>query len=220
MNVVLKKSLTFIFALLLIVSFSFPTFASESEISTKITKNTTAISESQKVDYSKYVFYDSNSNKYILKDSAKTELNPIEYNFIKNSIDNTNSALSEADLESSEVSIITPDQEKYSNLRLKATKARKHSKYHHGVTKVDFHWWGVTVYLSKTTIKYMGRGATIAGIWIPNVLAGKIASTMGVTISTCPGGIAFDYSYAAAGISKLTGGTLINWGAVRNIRWQ
>ena len=66
----------------------------------------------------------------------------------------------------------------------------------------------------------MGRGATIAGIWIPNVLAGKIASTMGVTISTCPGGIAFDYSYAAAGISKLTGGTLINWGAVRNIRWQ
>lgn len=92
--------------------------------------------------------------------------------------------LSEADLESSEVSIITPDQEKYSNLRLKATKARKHSKYHHGVTKVDFHWWGVTVYLSKTTIKYMGRGATIAGI------------------------------------SKLTGGTLINWGAVRNIRWQ
>lgn len=220
MNLVLKKSLTFIFAFLLIVSFSLPAFASESEISTKITKNTTAISESQKVDYSKYVFYDSSSNKYILKDSAKFELNPIEYNFIKNSIDNTNSVLSEADLESSEVSIITPDQEKYSNLRLKATKARKHSKYHNGVTKVDFHWWGVTVYLSKYTVRRIGNGVTVAGIWIPNKLAGKIVSTLGVAYSNCPGGIAFNYSYAAAGISKLMGGSLVTWGAVSNIHWQ
>lgn len=66
----------------------------------------------------------------------------------------------------------------------------------------------------------MGRGITVAGIWIPNALARKIVSTMGVAYSTCPGGIVFDYSYAAAGISKLTGGTLINWGAVRNIHWQ
>ena len=66
----------------------------------------------------------------------------------------------------------------------------------------------------------MGRGVTIAGIWIPNALASKIVSTMGVAYSTCPGGIVFDYNFAAAGISKLTGGPLINWGAVRNIHWQ
>ena len=62
-----------------------------------------------------------------------------------------------------------------------------------GVTKVVFHWWGVTVYLSRSTVRWLGLGITIAGIWIPEAVVTKVLATLGVVAQSCPGGIRFDY---------------------------
>ena len=92
--------------------------------------------------------------------------------------------------------------------------------YNEGVTKIDFYWWGVTIYLSKTAINVIGTGISIGGILIPETVVSKILSTLGAVVTLCPGGIAFDYNYIAAGISCLVPGMSILFPAVSNIRWQ
>jgi hypothetical protein len=68
-----------------------------------------------------------------------------------------------------------------------------------GVTKVEAHWWGISVYLSKTTVQAIGGGIAIGGIWIPEPVVSKVLATLGVVVALCPGGIAFDWYAPPAG---------------------
>lgn len=83
-----------------------------------------------------------------------------------------------------------------------------------GVNKVETYWWGVRVFLSRSTLQYIGGGVAIGGLWIPEALASKIASTLGVAIGLAPGGVVFDSTWAEmamAGVEPI---------AFHNLHWQ
>lgn len=64
-----------------------------------------------------------------------------------------------------------------------------------GVTKVEAHWYGFRVWLSRDTVRAIGGGIGIAGVWIPEPVVSKVFATIGgVTAAFAPGGIVFNYT--------------------------
>ena len=63
-----------------------------------------------------------------------------------------------------------------------------------GVDKVEVYWWGVRVWISGPTLRTIGAGVSIGGIWIPEPLISKVVATLGVLIATSSGGIVFNSS--------------------------
>ncbi|MCL1950022.1 MAG: hypothetical protein FWF59_09860 [Turicibacter sp.] len=62
-----------------------------------------------------------------------------------------------------------------------------------GVNKVTFHWFGIRVSLSATTIRWMTGGISIAGIWLPKTTVIKMLQSLGVISSiTVTRGIWFE----------------------------
>lgn len=202
-----KKIICCILSMVLIFSISIPAFAVENK-----TLNTIPpLSQEEKVALNQWVSYSDVNMQYVIKSGAKSALSDEEYRVLNHYITVTNSNISKADFSTNEVFIVAPEEEfQYVNARA----------YNEGVTKIEFHWWGASIYLSKTTIMTIGAGITIGGIWIPEGVVSKILATVGVVIALCPGGIAFDYNYIAAGISNLVPGMSILFPAVSNIRWQ
>ncbi|MCI1223321.1 MAG: hypothetical protein LKG06_06340 [Bifidobacterium subtile] len=69
--------------------------------------------------------------------------------------------------------------------------------YKEGVNKVEWYWWGARIYLSKTTVRWIGAGVTVGGIWVPEPVVSKILATIGaITAATVQGGIVFDANAA------------------------
>lgn len=154
--------------------------------------------------------YDDSTKEFSIKEGAKAALSKSDYTLLNTCITVTNSNLQKADFSSAKVFVVSPEQE-----------GKEISFYYSdGVTKIEFHWWGATIYLSESTIESIGKGVTIGGIWIPHPIVSKILSTLGVVITSCPGGIAFDYNYILAGITSLVPGTKLLFSAISNIRWQ
>lgn len=209
----MKKHLRSIvsFALAAIMVFSTGTSALAAEKNNTL-KETPMLSESKKASLNEWVTYDTTSNEFMIKEGAKGVLEDTDYTLLESCLEITNSNIAMADFSSGEVFVVAPENEGGAHIAA--------ARYSEGVTKIDFHWWGATIYLSKTTINLIGGGVTIGGIWIPEPVVSKILSTLGVVIALCPGGIAFDYNYIAAGISSLVPGMSILFPAVSNIRWQ
>lgn len=68
------------------------------------------------------------------------------------------------------------------------------------------------IFLSQTTLRNLGAGAAIAGIWIPATWIARALSTLGVGGTTLvPHGIAFEYHIPTNPIGGWT---------IRNVRWQ
>lgn len=202
-----KKIICAILSMVLVFTISIPALAAENK-----TLNTVPpLSQEEKVALNQWVSYSDDNMQYVIKSGAKSALSDEEYRVLSHYITVTNSNISKADFSTNEVFIVAPEEEfQYVNARA----------YNEGVTKIEFHWWGASIYLSKTTIMTIGAGITIGGIWIPEGVVTKILATVGVVIALCPGGIAFDYNYIAAGISNLVPGMSILFPAVSNIRWQ
>lgn len=215
----MKKIVSLFLSLVMVLSLSATAFAADytsvdpDDFATL--KETPALTESQKSEMNRWVSYDSDNNQFLIKDGAHEVLDEADYALLNRCIAVTNSNLSRADFSSGEVSVATPDDENFTSGLLKAPR-----KYSEGVTKIVFHWWGASIYLSKTTINLIGGGVAIGGIWVPEPVVSKVLATLGVIGTLCPGGIAFDYNYIAAGISSLVPGMSIFFPAVRNIRWQ
>ena len=64
-----------------------------------------------------------------------------------------------------------------------------------GVNAVQFFWWGMRIFLSADTVRVIGAGVAIAGIWIPLPVVNKVVATLGVAISLINRGIWFDTTY-------------------------
>lgn len=102
--------------------------------------------------------------------------------------------------------------------------ASKTFAYWEGDTKVVTNWWGVEIYLSKSTVQHIGEGAAVGGVFIPEPLVTKILAVYGFGIRFLPGGIVLEYDYIKMGVSALSPG--LGLGLVRAIttptgfRWQ
>ncbi|MFI8684612.1 hypothetical protein [Rossellomorea sp. NPDC077527] len=147
------------------------------------------ITEKEKVKFEQYVKLRDNS-EYIISDEAKVKLSKQEYEKLQSVLDDTNIFISN---NYGNINIIDPNQEsikKDSDKMMVSIAAFKNGK-----TDVDTFWWGVRIYLSKYTIRAIGAGVTIGGIWVPEPLITKILATLGVVVALCPGGIQFDMNW-------------------------
>lgn len=64
-----------------------------------------------------------------------------------------------------------------------------------GVTKVEAHWYGFRVWLSKDTVRGIGGGVGIGALWIPEPLVSKILASLGGAVAAfAPGGVVFNYT--------------------------
>lgn len=184
-------------------------FAAEKE---NVLKETPTLNQEQITTFNKWVTYDSNTNQFLAKVGAEDALGQSNYKLLSKCLAITNSNIAMADFTTGEVFVVSPEDEGITALSMRS--------FNEGVTKIDFHWWGATIYLSKTTLRTIGSGISIGGLWMPEPVVSKIVGTLGIIVSLSPGGIAFDYNYIAAGINKLVPGTTLLYSAVRNVRWQ
>lgn len=210
----MKKFISFALALILTCSLSTTAFAANNASEKATLQETPTLSNAQIDRLNDWVSYDEKEKQYTINTAAKEKLSNEDYSLLNTCITITNSNLSNIDLSSDEVSVVSPENESNSI----AIGAR--AKHSEGVTKMKLHWWGATIYLSKTTINRVGAGVAIGGIWIPEPVLSKVLSTLGVVASLVPGGIVFDYNYIAAGINQFVPGSSLVFSAVSNIRWQ
>ena len=56
------------------------------------------------------------------------------------------------------------------------------------------YWWGSRVWLSRTTIRNIGEGVGLAGIWIPKHVIAASVATMGWALTKVPGGVVFNWT--------------------------
>ena len=202
-----RKFISLLLSLALVAGLAIPAFAAESNV----VKTVPTLSQEKKEELTKWVSYDDEDTRFVIKEGAKQVLTPSDYSLLNYYINTTNTNISRADFSTGEVFVVSPENETVHN----ATRG-----YNEGVTKIEFHWWGATIYLSRTTVIAIGAGVTIGGIWVPEAVVSKILATVGAVVALCPGGIAFDYNYIAAGISNLVPGMSIIFPAVSNFRWQ
>ena len=203
----------------MVLSLSVTAFAADSSIDTSkqvsALEGAPVLSQKQKARLNDWVIYDETTAQFLPVDGAEGALDKEEYSLLILCITTANKNLAKADFVSGEVSIVLPEQENFSSFQTQSSRA-----YSEGVTKIEFHWWGATIYLSKTTINYIGGGIAIGGIWVPEPIVSKILATLGVIGTLVPGGIAFDYNFILAGIGALLPGMSITFPAVTNVRWQ
>ena len=82
--------------------------------------------------------------------------------------------------------------------------------YKEGISDVTFHWWGMTIYLSKTLAnKALAAGITLGGIWIPSKVIASVGAMLGLSDKEFyKGGIWIDQFWIA------------NWSGKRIIRFR
>lgn len=177
------------------------------------TQNNEPLSLDQISKFDQFIFYNENTRLYEIDNIAKSKLDSIEYQKLENSINNANECLSTIDFNTGDLVEVVDANNSYfykNNELIKDSTYYNQSfasarSFKEGVNKVVTYWWGLDVYIKKSTLRAAGDGATIAGIWIPYRIIGAVASTCGVAISKAPGGIAFRYNYAKGCISSLAG---------------
>lgn len=65
-----------------------------------------------------------------------------------------------------------------------------------GETKLAVHKWGIEVYLSKDTVRCVGGGIGVTGVFVPEPIVTKAMAVTGFAVGCCPGGIVLEYHYA------------------------
>lgn len=199
----MKKSLKYLcllsFSSLVFFNASFPLAetvkANESVTAAKSKEYT--LSEEQKNRLDKYVFLDA-SNHFKIDENASFELSDFEYNLLKNKVSETNATIDSIKLSSNEYKVVSQDSitvfQEVKDVKRSSFAFRSISEYQEGENAIRFYWWGARIWLSKTTVNFIGAGITIGGVWVPEPIVSKILSTVGVVIGLCPGGIVFNYT--------------------------
>lgn len=203
----------FALSALLIYAPSFHALAAENNPKNS---DSTVVSEETIRRLNPWIFYNDEENRYEMKAGSEEALDLNDFKLANQYLSAANASLDQVDITDTSVTILAPEDE-----YKQSTPSRKaRAAFHEGITKMEFHWWGARIYLSRTTIQFLGAGTTIGGIWIPEPLVSKILASLGAVITTCPGGIVFDYNYMKAGIQMLSPAIGLIFPAVSNIRWQ
>ncbi|MCI1966591.1 MAG: hypothetical protein LKJ17_10745 [Oscillospiraceae bacterium] len=239
----MKKFMHSLIAFMLVAAIMVPSTVSGFAAEKRNTlKTPPALSQTQKDKFNDWVTYDEEANQFSVKTGASDALGQADYELLNQCLTVTNSNIAMADFSSGEAFVVLPEDHgtnvsegKRPNKGIADFPSKKSfvissedeeksalgaSRFREGVTKINFHWWGATIYLSKTTINLIGAGVSVGGIWVPEPVVSKILATLGVVVALCPGGIVFDYNYVLAGIGVLLPGAWIMFPAVSNIRWQ
>jgi len=191
----LKKSLIIGASVLALAPFASATF-----VGTQVQANevdSVSVSQNGDIDIQKldaYVSFDENNMEYKISDDAKDDLTESELQYLQTKVSETNITTRSIELSENE-SIDFKDNavEVTQNIDSGGTTLRAAS-YKEGINQVKVYWWGVRVWLSKTTVNTIGAGITIGGIWIPEPFVSKVLATVGAVIGISPGGVVFNSS--------------------------
>ena len=134
-----------------------------------------------------YMVFDETTSSYVYEKELENVVSNEELAEIENILEETNETVRCFDLKSEEVVVV--DATNCNEIKQGNNVTR--IKYKEGKDKVETHWYGLKVFLSKKTVRRIGTGATIGGIWIPEPIVSKVVATLGVVASTCPGGVWF-----------------------------
>lgn len=64
-----------------------------------------------------------------------------------------------------------------------------------GVTRLEAHWYGFRVWLSKDTVRGIGGGVGVGALWIPEPIVSKVLASLGGAVAAfAPGGVVFNYT--------------------------
>jgi hypothetical protein len=147
-------------------------------------------------------FVSLQGHEYVIdQDLAARKLSAPELSLVTKLISNTNEQINHAfAVKTDDVKVEVSDTIAF----IKKEPLSVSYKAKEGVTKVEWFWWGARVYLSKTTVRYISGGISIAGLWIPEPIVSKIIATIGVVSAVAiPGGIVFDVNAALLAIGNL-----------------
>lgn len=141
----------------------------------------------------KYVSLDKDKLQFSISDEAKGELTNQEYRFLLDRVNETNKIYSNID-KTKDVTISTENKTIIiqENIDMSVPSAR--SSYKEGKTDIKGYWWGSRVWLSRTTIRNIGEGVGLAGIWIPKHVIAASVATMGWALTKVPGGVVFNWT--------------------------
>ncbi|WEZ09990.1 hypothetical protein P5663_09175 [Priestia flexa] len=168
--------------------------SAESDISSQSSPSEIVIQDSVKNLVDSYVKI--KEQKFVLenKDELLNKLGEKDFNIVVKQIEETNEFLGE--LDSSELRV-------EGNTFTGNLSDGEFSTMAHGVTKIKVYWSYARVYLSATTLRNLGAGLSLAGIWIPHAVASKVAGSLGVIIGlNTKDGIWFDYNFYTGVIGK------------------
>ncbi|WP_342558102.1 hypothetical protein [Metasolibacillus sp. FSL K6-0083] len=155
------------------------------------------LSKNEMIKFSEYVALDNNF--YFLNGRASVELTSVEYDKLELIISHANNVIQEfSSTTEFELEILSP-QESLNQLTGNQSLIAQ-AVYIEGVTKVDFHWWGVKIYLSRTDANKAAMfGLGVAGIWIPSKVLTTVALGLGIAGSQpIPGGIWIEQYWVAS----------------------
>lgn len=192
-----RKLISLILIVSIMTAFTMPVIALEpvTEANHPLKQKYT-VTEAEKEKFNPYVSLDEETLQYFIINDARSELTEAEYLKLSQMIDQTNSFIKTVDFEKygDEIFVILNESESFQ------TSISETREYVEGVTKIDVHWWGYTVYLSKTTLNTIGLGVDIAGIFIKHPVVSVAAGILGFALGYAPGGIVFDYNTIVAAI--------------------
>ena len=147
-------------------------------------------------------FISTQEDQFVIDGAAKSALTPNELQKVEASVKEANTAIASAS------STNDPSVEKKVNDKSiafsQSTGPRIENTdgdavdpfFQPGRNGIEYYWWGVKVFISQGTLKGIGAGVSIAGVWIPEPLVSKIVSTLGIAVAVAPGGIWADFTYA------------------------
>lgn len=157
-------------------------------------------------------FIELRGSVFFLTAQGKEILNAQETREVEQQLTNTNQLIEHAATHENASQTVGEKSVTFSQPDTKPTDGGGFATFAHGVNSIKIHWWGMEIFLSQTTLRNLGAGAAIAGIWIPASWVARALSTLGVAgTSLVPHGIAFEYHIPT---NPLGGWT------IRNVRWQ
>ncbi|EHC6329170.1 hypothetical protein JSZ18_001657 [Listeria monocytogenes] len=136
----------------------------------------------------RYIAFNSELKQYAISPAINTELSKDKVAIIDSQVEITNKQINLSQKDSNiNITAVNPKgtEEVVKNTLLRGA----------GVNSIKFYWNYARVKISKSTLKNIGTGMTLGGIWIPQRIAAGVCSSLGVGISKAQSGIWFDYNY-------------------------
>ncbi|HAK9954104.1 TPA: hypothetical protein H3N68_003016 [Listeria monocytogenes] len=147
-----------------------------------------ALTELDNLTAGKYITFDSSLKQYKVNSTIGSEMTPEKIEAVNKQVAETNNLLALAKKDSStNIIAVTPKGEE--------TVVKRGLLKGAGVNRVTYHWNYARIRLSKNTVRTMGAGLSIAGIWLPLKVVSKVCASLGVGTGFVKHGIWFDYNY-------------------------
>lgn len=154
------------------------------------TELVTEIVDEVSIIANQYIHFDANLGIFVLDNAIESVLSEADIAQVVIQINETNSRLQTSKIESdmgTKVSVVDP-----SGIEYVVNPVFSRGE---GTNSVTFYWNYARVKLSLTSIKNIGSGMSVGGLFIPHPIVSKACSLLGIAIGRVTSGIWFDYNY-------------------------